>query len=345
MADQTQPAEVVETTALVITDPREVVMRGKDDAARKADTENLLATVERIIGRDGATMEMGQTNYLLVDTWRAVGAAAGVFACTVDGSGVWFDDPLTLRPAYRVTVEARYSGQIVGVATGTCSSGETYAKTGKLRWSEAHQVEAMAQTRASSRALRNALGWLVDEVEGYSSTAAEEMSAANETAADARRAARPGARRRRTPAEAADAAAEDEMVEAEVRPLPVEEMAVNLAAQGENYVYAEEAAPPAETAPTSPPVVPHPASDAAAAFLADAPDNAKWAYNFHEQAIGNSLLPPLTEADWGTVYPHLLAIAALDKETQAVVVRSLKDLPDQDESEENVDRWLSVIGS
>ena len=174
----TDAEQPIETTAIVVQDQREVLMRGANDAARRSDTANLLATVKRVVARKGATVTLpnARDKYLLVDTWRAVGAACGVFACTI-GDGVWYDDPLTGKPAYRVTVEARYGDVVVGTATGTCSSGETIGKQNKLRWSEAHAVEAMAQTRGTSRALRNALGWLVDEVDGYSATAAEELPA------------------------------------------------------------------------------------------------------------------------------------------------------------------------
>lgn len=71
---------------------------------------------------------------------------------------------------YEARVEARtISGLVVGTAEATCSRKEP-------RWAQEHEyaVKSMAQTRATSKALKAATGWLM-VLAGYKATPAEEM--------------------------------------------------------------------------------------------------------------------------------------------------------------------------
>jgi hypothetical protein len=71
---------------------------------------------------------------------------------------------------YEARVEARtVSGLLVGTGEATCSRKES-------RWAQAddYAVKSMAQTRATSKALKAATGWLM-VLAGYKATPAEEM--------------------------------------------------------------------------------------------------------------------------------------------------------------------------
>ncbi len=90
------------------------------------------------------------------------------------------------------------SGQIVSVAEGMCTTDEPdWAVRPKYEWRgkdrvkvgevpvTSHQRRSMAQTRACSKALRLALGWVLG-LAGYEATAAEEMSGEQEAPVPAR---------------------------------------------------------------------------------------------------------------------------------------------------------------
>ena len=325
------PDEPIETTAVVVRDAREVLVRGADENARREDTNNLLDTVKRILEGENATVKLQGKAYVTADTWRAIGANAGAFACA---TGIeWIEDPMTKKPACRAHVEVRYDERLVGSGFGLCSSGEQQtlyrdSKKGEKgtvvdRWEDAHAVEAMAQTRATGRALRNAVGFLVDAVKGYETTPYEEMPPMENEPAALQAAARPGARRRRQ-SQAEPAEEQAEVVEAEV-------------------VEAEaEAAPPAEPPPAKPPTPPHPESAEAANFTQDA--SVKWAYDFHKNAVGSGRLPPLSTDEWFLVYPGLHALSELSNAEQQAAVNLVKELPVQLQDGESVtDRWLLVL--
>jgi hypothetical protein len=87
------------------------------------------------------------------------------------------------------------TGQVVATGEGMCSTDEPdWAVRPKYEWRNgrrekvgevpvtSHQRRSMAQTRACSKALRLALGWVLG-LAGYEATAAEEMSGAEETPA------------------------------------------------------------------------------------------------------------------------------------------------------------------
>jgi len=90
------------------------------------------------------------------------------------------------------------TGQVIATGEGMCSTDEPdWAVRPKYEWRNgrrekvgevpvtSHQRRSMAQTRACSKALRLALGWVLG-LAGYEATAAEEMSGAEEQPAPAR---------------------------------------------------------------------------------------------------------------------------------------------------------------
>jgi hypothetical protein len=106
-------------------------------------------------------------NYVLVEGWTLLGSMLGVFPIVVWTRRVEADD---LAPGWEACVEARTrSGDVVGRAEAMCTRDEKM-------WAsrDDYALRAMAQTRATSRAMRGPLGFVM-KLAGYEATAAEEM--------------------------------------------------------------------------------------------------------------------------------------------------------------------------
>lgn len=107
---------------------------------------------------------IGQKNHVFVEAWTMLGSMLGVFPVVV------WTRKLEKSDGWEARVEARtLGGQLVGAAEAQCDRGE---KTWKTR--DEYALRAMAQTRATSRALRGPLGFIVT-LAGYEATGAEEM--------------------------------------------------------------------------------------------------------------------------------------------------------------------------
>lgn len=168
--------KVVETTAVVVRDPREVLIQGADDAARKLDFDNKMETVRRILRDPAMTTKLpGQREvFIRASGWRSIAANFGVFACAT-GAGRWVQDELTNEKAWYTTCEARNAnGELIGVGDAAVSYGELTRK-GNRKWSSMHAMVQMASTRAARSALRNSVDVFVVAVGGYSSTPAEDV--------------------------------------------------------------------------------------------------------------------------------------------------------------------------
>lgn len=99
--------------------------------------------------------------------WQTLANWYGIDVETeVVGPVDYFGDKGVKAKAKAVHME---SGNVVGRAEAMCFKSEK--GRGKQNW---HQIGSMAQTRAGSKALKNALGWIV-ELGEMSSTPAEEM--------------------------------------------------------------------------------------------------------------------------------------------------------------------------
>lgn len=122
-------------------------------------------------------------NHVTVEGWTLLGSLLGVFPVVVSTERI-------TEPAegYKARVEARtLAGQVVGAGEALCTRAEEtwsydppknkYGKKPKPR--DDFALMAMAQTRATSRALRNPLGFVV-KMAGYETAGAEEMPAQSE---------------------------------------------------------------------------------------------------------------------------------------------------------------------
>lgn len=166
MADtQISEAEVVEGTAVEryepptppaslfgTTDPVEVVQRAAEIAGALKDV---------IIQRDLYQNIQGKS-HVKVEGWQLLGSMLGVTAVCVATEPV--------ENGWKATVEARTAdGRVIGRADALCTKDER-------RWKTADDYArlSMAQTRATSKALKGPLGFVIS-MAGYQTTPAEEM--------------------------------------------------------------------------------------------------------------------------------------------------------------------------
>lgn len=121
----------------------------------------------KVVNQQKLFTQIGQSKHIRVEGWQTLGAMTGVFAI---GEGE--PEPVEINGVggFKATVVATRNGEIIGRATAYCMRDEE-------RWSKqpTHAVASMAQTRATSKALKGPLGFIV-KLAGYSSTPAEEMS-------------------------------------------------------------------------------------------------------------------------------------------------------------------------
>lgn len=127
---------------------------------------------------DGAhlAVNISGRKFVKVEGWTALGSMMGVFPVVVSTHTVTHQawDPNGERIeevwGWEATVEARtLAGATVGRAEAMCTRDE-HSWSGRPQYA----LRAMAQTRATSRALRGPLGFIV-ALAGYEATAAEEM--------------------------------------------------------------------------------------------------------------------------------------------------------------------------
>ena len=139
-------------TLFQTNDPAEVVKVAAATAEALAD----------VIRAKHLYKTIGSKNHVFVEAWTMLGTMLGVFPIVE-----W---TRAIEGGWEARVEARTkSGDLVGAAESQCTRSE---KTWANR--DDYALRSMAQTRATSRALRGPLGFIV-ELAGYSATAAEEM--------------------------------------------------------------------------------------------------------------------------------------------------------------------------
>lgn len=134
--------------------------------ARAGETANALATV---VKKQKLTVKIQGREHVLVEGWTLLGAMLGVFPVCA-----WSKK---LENGWEARVEARTKdGAVIGAAEAMCVRAE---KTWSKR--DDFALRSMAQTRATSKALRQPLGFVMT-MAGFSATPAEEMDAVVEDA-------------------------------------------------------------------------------------------------------------------------------------------------------------------
>jgi hypothetical protein len=128
---------------------------------RMAELAKLLVDLVR---SQGLAVRIRGAEHLRVEAWRAMAAMTGIYAMTA------WTKPNESGDGYLARVEVRTrAGELVGAAEAECSRAER-------QWAnrDAHALRAMAETRATSRALRGPLGPIVVLAE-YSTSLPEEL--------------------------------------------------------------------------------------------------------------------------------------------------------------------------
>lgn len=135
-------------------DPVEVVER----AARVANA------LRDVIEQRKLYVNVQGKSHVQVEGWQLLGSMLGVTAVCVDTEPV--------DGGWKATVEARtLDGRVIGCADALCTK---YEKRGPWKGADDYARLSMAQTRATSKALKGPLGFVVS-LAGYQTTPSEEM--------------------------------------------------------------------------------------------------------------------------------------------------------------------------
>ena len=176
MSDDVIDGEVVGTdlepvqhgTLFRTDEPAEIVRRSVE----------LADTLAKVLRDKNLIVRIGQSEHVKVEGWTFCGTMLGVFPVTEWTRRTEHED------GWEARVEARtLSGAVVGAAEAECLRSEkqwSYTPTNKygkeLDPRDDYALRSMAQTRATSKALRQPLGFIVT-LAGFESTPAEEMPA------------------------------------------------------------------------------------------------------------------------------------------------------------------------
>lgn len=114
--------------------------------------------------------KIGEKEHVLVEGWTTLGALVKVFPILDWSKRLDREDEIAYESRVIATTS---SGQVVGVGEAICSSKER-----NWRRREEYAIKSMSQTRATSKALRTPLGWIM-VLAGYNPTPAEEMDSLN----------------------------------------------------------------------------------------------------------------------------------------------------------------------
>lgn len=160
--------EAIDTTAVVVSEPVTPALFGTTEpveiVAKARDVANAL---KGVIRSQGLISNIQGREYVRVEGWTLLGTMLGVFPVNV-----WTREK---ENGWEARVEARnMQGVVLGAAEAECTRDER-------TWSgrDSYALRSMAQTRATSKALRMPLGFVVT-LAGFEATPAEEMTFAND---------------------------------------------------------------------------------------------------------------------------------------------------------------------
>lgn len=146
---------------------RGVTLFGTDDPVEVVRlAQRVSDALSPIIEDQKLFKEINGKKHVFVEGWTMCGSMLGVFPI-----GIW---TRAIEGGFEARVEARLrDGSLVGAAEAQCTRAEP-------NWASRNDnaIRSMAQTRATSKALRLPLGFIV-AMKGYSATPAEEMDDPN----------------------------------------------------------------------------------------------------------------------------------------------------------------------
>jgi hypothetical protein len=167
------PAVVQTATLFGTENPDEVLEHAREHAR----------VLMRVVKEQNLAVTIGSAEHLRVEAWTLLGSQVGVFPVAETVEPVEIDGVAGFRASVKAVT--RY-GDVVGRSVAYCMRDEPmwsltptnkYGKALEVR--NLHALAAMAETRATSRALRKPLGFIV-QLAGFNPTAAEEMPGVGE---------------------------------------------------------------------------------------------------------------------------------------------------------------------
>lgn len=172
MQDTENDGQIVEAT--VVTEEPGTAVATQELQGNLFNTDDPVEVVERAARVANALRDVIQQrklyvniqgkSHVQVEGWQLLGSMLGVTAvCT---------DTEIVDGGWKATVEARtLDGRVIGCADALCTK---YEKRGPWKNADDYARLSMAQTRATSKALKGPLGFVVS-LAGYQTTSPEEM--------------------------------------------------------------------------------------------------------------------------------------------------------------------------
>ena len=191
-----------------------------DPAIIIEDATNIANQLADIIKQKKLYKRIGNKDHVYVEGWTTLGALIKVFPVLEYSRRLDREDELIYES--RVIAQT-LEGKVVGTGEALCSNKEN-----NWRGRDEYAIKSMSQTRATSKALRIPLGWIMT-LAGYSATPAEEMS--EDMIRQPGKPARKPAKRR--PASARKPATPKSSVPDDVDPENVQEAEVSSVVNGE----------------------------------------------------------------------------------------------------------------
>lgn len=145
----------------------ELIKSESFDLAAPAQALQVAEILQKFVKEKNLTSNIKGKSYPLVEAWQFAGSQLGLFPLLVSITDLSNEREIK----YMATVEVRRMGSndIVGRGIALCTNKEST----KRQWDE-YAILSMAQTRATGKAFRNLLAWLM-KAAGFEATPAEEM--------------------------------------------------------------------------------------------------------------------------------------------------------------------------
>lgn len=137
------------------------------DLGKPAQTLQLASELQRFVKEQKLTVNIKGKNYPLVESWQFAGSQLGLIPIIQSVTDLSNDKEIKYQAI--VDVIRLSDNSVISRGFAICSNKEA----NKRQWDE-YAICSMAQTRATGKAFRNILSWLM-KAAGFEATPAEEM--------------------------------------------------------------------------------------------------------------------------------------------------------------------------
>lgn len=164
-----------ESEKLVALEPKDSLLTVRDPGKILKEAIRAAEALKRVIDAKPHKVVLNGETYLENEDWLTVARFYGITSRIRSTKFVNYGDLDYVVRGFEATAEAYLveRGEVISTAESMCLSDEAHWKNKPL-----FQLRSMAQTRASSRVLRQVLGWVV-VLAGYKPTPAEELQENN----------------------------------------------------------------------------------------------------------------------------------------------------------------------